>query len=90
MCFGASLLSFRGKDLRAALMCFDFRAVNLWEEFTTLPFKSIRRDLKTKVLTVLRVENFYFSESPFVRGGHGGPNIEEGPTLIPQMFNRPR
>ena len=47
MCFGGWRIQDLGNDLRSPIMCFDFGALKIWEGFSTIPFKSIYRDLRT-------------------------------------------
>ena len=58
-----------GLGLRA-LMCFDVGGLNTLERCSTLPFKSIHRDLRTMkgCGPLLRDHNFCSSEGPIVRG----------------------
>ena len=47
MCFGGWRIQDLGNDLRSPIMCFDLWALKIWEGFSTIPFKSIYRDLRT-------------------------------------------
>ena len=47
MCFGGWRIQDLGNDLRSPIMCFVFGALKIQEGFSTIPFKSIYRDLRT-------------------------------------------
>ena len=63
-------------------MSFDFGGLKIQEGFSTIPFKSIYRDLRT-VGAQEGIPNFYFSEGD-------GPNFFGGDpreTIIPKALN---
>ena len=47
MCFGAGLFMTWAMIGRSPIMCFDFWGLKIQEGFSTIPFKSIYRDLRT-------------------------------------------
>ena len=61
---------------RPPVMCFYFGAPKVEEVLSTIPFKSIHKDLRTVGAqgAVLRIPYFYFSDGPNVKGG-GGPYV---------------
>ena len=71
---------------RSPIMSFDFGGLKIQEGFSTIPFKSINRGLRTVGASgvVLRIPHFYFSQGPNVRGG--ALLIKEGPTLYPIFY----
>ena len=77
MSFGASLFRLRAMIARPPIMSFDFGPLKIQEGFSTIPFKSIHRDLRTVGARggILRLPSFYFSESPNVGGGGGGEGL---------------
>ena len=64
----------QGNDCKAPKACFDFGALKTLERFSTIPFKSIHRDLRTVgAQGAVGIPNFYFSGGLNVRwGGRGG------------------
>ena len=47
MCFGVGLFRIRAMIGRYPIMSFDFGCLNIQAGFSTIPFKSIYRDLRT-------------------------------------------
>ena len=60
---------------RPPVMCFDFGALKMEERFSTIPFKSIHRDLRTVGAqgAALRIPNFCFSGLALMLGKGGPP-----------------
>ena len=48
MCFRAGLFRTQQCLGRSPIMCFHFGALKIWEGFSTIPFKSIYKDLRTR------------------------------------------
>ena len=47
MCFRAGLFRTQQCLGRSPIMCFDFGALKIEEGFSTIPFKSVYKDLRT-------------------------------------------
>ena len=82
MCFRGRVIQDLGNDLRSPIMCFDFWALKIWEGFSTIPFKSIYRDLRTVGAQGGRIEAPLISIFRRALTLGGGLLIKEGPTLL--------
>ena len=61
ICFGGWRIQDLGSDSRSPKMCFDFGGLTIQEEFSTIPFKSIYRDLRTVGAHGGRIEGILIS-----------------------------
>ena len=72
MCFGGWLIQDLGNDSRSLIMCFDFGGLKIQEGFSTSPFKSIYRDVRTVGAQGGRIEDpgmSIFRRALMLRGG---------------------